>query len=67
MYSLVNMRVDMDKNLVKDVTNTFKTAISYPPKLALVKISYVNFCKLANYKRIDNFEQVVPPFDINLK
>ena len=47
MYSLVNMRVDMDKNLVKDVTNTFKTAISYPPKLALVKISYVNFCKLA--------------------
>ena len=41
------MRVDQDKNLDKDVLHTIKTAISYTPKLAWNKTSYVNFCKLA--------------------
>ena len=35
-----------DKTLYKDVSSTIKTAIGYPPKLALDKISYVNLCKL---------------------
>ena len=26
--------------------NTIKTAIDYPPKLALEKVSYINFLKL---------------------
>ena len=29
------------------MSNTFKTAIGHPPKLALEKVSYVNFYKLA--------------------
>ena len=37
------MRDDLDKILDKDVLNTIKTAIGYQPKLALDKISYVNF------------------------
>ena len=37
---------NQEKTLYKDVSNTIKTAIGYPPKLALDKISYVNFCKL---------------------
>ena len=41
------MRVDLDKNLDKDKFNTIKTAISYPLKSALGKISYVNISKLA--------------------
>ena len=39
------MKVDLDKNLDKDVSNTIKITIRYPTKLALGKISYVNFCK----------------------
>ena len=46
MYSIVNMMDDQDKALY-NVSNTIKTAIGYPPKLALDKISYVSFCKLA--------------------
>ena len=38
---------DQDKTLYKGVSNTINTAISYPPKLALDKISYVNIFKLA--------------------
>ena len=38
---------DQEKPLYKDVCNIIKTAISYPPKLALDKINYVNACKLA--------------------
>ena len=41
------MKIDLDKNLDKDLFRTNKTAIGYPPKLACNKISYVNFCKLA--------------------
>ena len=41
------MRVDLDKNLDKDAFNNIKTAIGYPPKSPLSKISSVNFCKLA--------------------
>ena len=41
------MRVNLDRNLLKDVSNTIKTAIGYPPQLALGKISCVNFSKLA--------------------
>ena len=41
------MRADLDKKLDKDAFNNIKTAIGYPPKLALRKISYINFCKLA--------------------
>ena len=40
------MRDDLDKNLDNDVYNTIKTTIRYPSKLALGKISYVDFCKL---------------------
>ena len=36
--------------------------------MALVKISYKNFCKLAQItKNVGNFRQGVPPFDIKLK
>ena len=41
------MRVDLGKTLDKDMFHTIKAAIDYPPKLALDKVSYVNFCKLA--------------------
>ena len=38
------------------------------PKLALGKISRVNFCKVAQIKeKVDNFSQGVPPFDIKFK
>ena len=38
-----------------------------PPKSSLGKNDYVNFCKLAQFtKKVDNFRQVVPPFDIKL-
>ena len=40
------MRVDLDKNLNKEVFHTIKTGIGYPPKLFWNKISYVNLCKL---------------------
>ena len=40
------MRDDLDKNLDKDVSNTIKTVIGYPSKLALDKNRCVNFCKL---------------------
>ena len=52
---------DQDKSLYKDVSNTIQTAISYPPKLALDKISDVNFCKLAQITK------KMLLFDINLK
>ena len=64
------MKVDLDKNLDKDVFHTNKTDISNPPKLAWNKISYVNSCKLTqitNYEKIDNFGQVMSPFDIKFK
>ena len=41
------MMDDQDQTLYKDVSNTIKTATGYPPKLALDKISYLNFCKLS--------------------
>ena len=41
------MKDDLDKNLGEDVSNIIKTAIGYPPELALDKISYINFYKLA--------------------
>ena len=47
MYSIVNKMDDQDKALYGNVSNTIKIAIDYPPKLALDKISYVSFCKLA--------------------
>ena len=40
------MKVDLNKNLNKDVFHTIKTAIRYPPESAWNKISYVSFCKL---------------------
>ena len=43
MYSIVNMMDDQDKALYNNVSNTIKTAIGYPPKLALDKISLVFF------------------------
>ena len=39
-----------------------------PPNWTLSKISHANFCKLAQItKKVDNFRQGVPPFDIKLK
>ena len=43
---LINPINDQDKTLYKNMSNTIKTAIDYPPKLALDKISYVMFYKL---------------------
>ena len=40
------MMDDQDKTSYENVSNTIKTAIDYPRKLALDNISYVNFCKL---------------------
>ena len=56
------MRVDLHKQLDKDAYNNIKTAICYPPVLALCKISFVNFS--INSENIDNFGQAVPHFDI---
>ena len=39
--------MNVDKNLDKDVFHTIESAIGYPPKLAWNRITYVNFCKLA--------------------
>ena len=42
------MRVNLNKNLDKDVFRIIKTVVEdYSPKSALNKISAVNFCKLA--------------------
>ena len=40
------MRVDLDKNLDKNMFHTIKSTIGYPPKLAWDKTSDANFCKL---------------------
>ena len=62
------MIVDLDQNCDKDEFNNIKTAIGYTPKLALYKLSYVNFCKLPQItKKNDNFRHVVPHFDIKFK
>ena len=49
------MRVDLGKTLDKDMFHTIKAAIDYPPKLALDKVSYVNFCKLAQITKKKKF------------
>ena len=41
------MRVNVDINLDKDAFHNSETPVGYPPKLTLHKISYINFCKLA--------------------
>ena len=41
--TFINPINDQDKTLYKDVSNIIKTAINYPPKLALDKISCVIF------------------------
>ena len=65
---LINPINDQGRTLYKDVFNIIKTASDYPPKLALDKVSYVNFLKLAQItKKNDNFGQVVLLFDIKLK
>ena len=68
------MKVNLDKNFDKDMFDTIKTAIlciftrKTPPKLALGKISYVNFCKLAQItKAVCYFRQGVSPFAVKLK
>ena len=46
------MMDDQDKTWCKDVSNTNKTAIGYPLKLALDKISYDFFFLIGtNYER----------------
>ena len=45
------MKVDLDKNLDKDMFHTIKTAVGYPPKSASKKISYLNFCKLTQIRK----------------
>ena len=60
------MRVNLDKNLNKDMLHTIKITINYPPKLAWNKMNYLNFCKLAqSTKELIILQQVVPPFDLN--
>ena len=46
------MRVDLDKNLNKDVFHTIKPGIGYPPESAKNKISNVNFCKLTQITKV---------------
>ena len=61
-HSIVKMRVNVDKNLDKDLFHTIKTAIDFPPKSARNKISYPKrkFLQIGtNYKEIDNFRLVV--------
>ena len=54
--------------MYKDVSNTIKTAIDYPPKMVSDEVSCVSFFKFGtNYEKIDNFGQVKLLFDINLK
>ena len=63
-HSIVKMRVNVDKNLDKDLFHTIKTAIDFPPKSAWNKISYAKrkFLQIGtNYKEIDNFRLVVLP------
>ena len=43
---LINSINNQDETLYKDVSNTIKTVINYPPKLASDKICYVIFFKL---------------------
>ena len=38
---------NVDENFDKDAFNNIKTASVYQPKSTLIKISYANFCKLA--------------------
>ena len=64
---LINPINDQDKTLYKNMSNTIKTAIDYPPKLALDKISYIIFFLIGKIKKKYNFGQVVLLFDINLK
>ena len=45
------MMVDLDKNCDKNELNNIKTAIGYPPKSVLFKISYVIFSKLAQISK----------------
>ena len=62
------MRVNLDKNLDKDVSQTIKTEIGNPPKLPRNKVRYVNFCKLTQItKTVIISGQVVLLFDIELK
>ena len=56
------MRVNLDKNLDKDVFHIIKNAIGYPPRSAWNKISYVNWRKFPK-----NISQAVPPFHLKLK
>ena len=51
---------DQYKSLYKDVPNTIKTAIGYPSKLALDKVSYINFFILAQY-----YEKITKKFIIS--
>ena len=68
------MRVGLGKNFGKNVFLVPLKPQFYvllpgkgPAKLALDKISYLNFRKLAQItKKIDNIRQGVPPFDIKL-
>ena len=48
---LINPINDQDKTLYKNMSNTIKTAIDYPSKLALDKICYVIFFKLEKIKK----------------
>ena len=68
------MKVELDKKFDKNVFDTITTTIlcifswKKSIKIALGKISYVNFCKLAqNMKKVDNFRQSAPPFDTKLR
>ena len=69
-HRIVNMMVDVDKSLNKDVFHTLKTTVDFhycPLKSLWNKINYVNFCKLAQItKKIDNCGKFLPPFDTNL-
>ena len=59
--------VGLDKHLDKDVFHTTKTAISYPPKSTWNKISYVNFCKLAQItKKLITLVKLCLPLIYNL-
>ena len=61
------MRVDLDENGEKDVFHTIKTAIDYPLKSPLNKISYVRFCKLTQVtKNFKIYSSLCLPLTKNL-
>ena len=60
------MRVELNKNFDKGVFYTIKTAIGYHQNRLGTKLVTQVFVNCHKLQKIDNFGQVLPPFDIKL-